>query len=479
MERALMDRSGLTVLGEIVDLMQGNPPEQKFIKYWPKIHPHLLYEFDTASHPDVMQQAYEALYALHIGLFRLLDSSRVARIVLDKWKSIWAWLVFFTDKLIMDVDGQGEFRDRVFRTVTGLIAQIAIATQFVTRTYLSDIVKTPGYVEKVLGLWLTGIREDNPDAWETTHIPLANLLVPTPRTPKIQEAFDLVMQETKDAPGLCLDALEKATLEKPPSFDRLHTISFIFNHARPDSEAGAIEICTKALWRLMRMTVPVDEALCVSSCIGVVAEFLVDAISSDERLVVSISNGLLQAFVASTHVLFCDCDQNCGWHELESECAVITAAELELLLAMVSIGMMVEAVRKAVGKELKKIDQKKLEQRDLLDSVPDNMLWTPWYAFREKFDEISKVWKIYLEGSHQGICSSAQCGSEHLIPKDMRRCRRCFEIYCSKECQKYDWKNGHSEICWCQHGVRTSRDDQFATWLSQNPEHKHFCETKA
>ena len=52
------------------------------------------------------------------------------------------------------------------------------------------------------------------------------------------------------------------------------------------------------------------------------------------------------------------------------------------------------------------------------------------------------------------ICNA--CGKEsHMEEKKFHCCKNCKSAYyCSPECQKYDWENGHKENCKRMHKLR-------------------------
>ncbi|KAJ7581968.1 hypothetical protein C8J56DRAFT_956501 [Mycena floridula] len=55
-----------------------------------------------------------------------------------------------------------------------------------------------------------------------------------------------------------------------------------------------------------------------------------------------------------------------------------------------------------------------------------------------------REYKIYKHG----LCSHSKCKSEGVLLQNVKRCSGCHSAhYCSSECQKLDWKLGHSTSC--------------------------------
>ena len=47
-----------------------------------------------------------------------------------------------------------------------------------------------------------------------------------------------------------------------------------------------------------------------------------------------------------------------------------------------------------------------------------------------------------------GIESLRRCGTcMEGVGMKLKRCARCPEMYCSRECQTYAWEDGHKQLC--------------------------------
>lgn len=59
---------------------------------------------------------------------------------------------------------------------------------------------------------------------------------------------------------------------------------------------------------------------------------------------------------------------------------------------------------------------------------------------RDKLAKVLKILEAHTDPTH--VCTV--CHS----PNDIMQCSRCHAVlYCSKECQVYDWKRGHKKVC--------------------------------
>ncbi|KAK0462950.1 uncharacterized protein EV420DRAFT_1146475 [Desarmillaria tabescens] len=73
-----------------------------------------------------------------------------------------------------------------------------------------------------------------------------------------------------------------------------------------------------------------------------------------------------------------------------------------------------------------------------------------WKILKETTETRWEILKDYLaSGRELTRCSYSACPPPDEGPKRaLRRCEGCrFEYYCSKECQKLDWRDGHNEVC--------------------------------
>ncbi|KAK0189918.1 hypothetical protein F5146DRAFT_644926 [Armillaria mellea] len=73
-----------------------------------------------------------------------------------------------------------------------------------------------------------------------------------------------------------------------------------------------------------------------------------------------------------------------------------------------------------------------------------------WTVLKETTETRWEILKDYMaSGRELTRCSYPACPHPDVGSKrTLRRCEGCrFEYYCSKECQKQDWRDGHNEIC--------------------------------
>ncbi|KAK0497931.1 hypothetical protein EDD18DRAFT_1104431 [Armillaria luteobubalina] len=73
-----------------------------------------------------------------------------------------------------------------------------------------------------------------------------------------------------------------------------------------------------------------------------------------------------------------------------------------------------------------------------------------WKILKETTETRWETLKDYMaSGRELTRCSYTACPHPDVGPKrTLRRCEGCrFEYYCSKECQKQDWRDGHNDVC--------------------------------
>ncbi|PBK70373.1 hypothetical protein ARMSODRAFT_955858 [Armillaria solidipes] len=73
-----------------------------------------------------------------------------------------------------------------------------------------------------------------------------------------------------------------------------------------------------------------------------------------------------------------------------------------------------------------------------------------WTILKEITETRWEILKDYMaSGRELTKCSYPACPHPDVGPKrTLRRCEGChFEYYCSKECQKQDWRDGHKDVC--------------------------------
>ncbi|KJA18242.1 hypothetical protein HYPSUDRAFT_57216 [Hypholoma sublateritium FD-334 SS-4] len=151
----------------------------------------------------------------------------------------------------------------------------------------------------------------------------------------------------------------------------------------------------------------------------------------------AVSAGLLQAWVdAAAHI-----------HNFSPEDAEVVVEIMSVLLPKYTV---FESVINSVNGALKKI---KHEAR--LDACRDPQMKKAWTAFRQMTAERSTL--------------DRQCQNLD-AKKTFMRCGGCSQaLYCSRDCQKDDWRAGHKRVC---NLTPQERLEIYQTWKS-NDDHFH------
>ena len=91
-------------------------------------------------------------------------------------------------------------------------------------------------------------------------------------------------------------------------------------------------------------------------------------------------------------------------------------------------------------------------ERKVRDEIPHLYSWNhyaplQWFEHvRRGEDKIKAVQASAGETTNQQLCSYCQSPEGATIKH--KRCSQCKQrLYCSADCQKYDWKKGHSKEC--------------------------------
>ncbi|KAJ7587574.1 hypothetical protein C8J56DRAFT_942120 [Mycena floridula] len=72
---------------------------------------------------------------------------------------------------------------------------------------------------------------------------------------------------------------------------------------------------------------------------------------------------------------------------------------------------------------------------------------TAWTSFYDQATELLNRRREY-KLQHRPICGNGECSVKGSSPNDAKRCGGCLLVhYCSRQCQKEDWKQSHSASC--------------------------------
>ena len=91
-------------------------------------------------------------------------------------------------------------------------------------------------------------------------------------------------------------------------------------------------------------------------------------------------------------------------------------------------------------------------EKKVREQIPHLYSWThyapqQWFAHIRKSEDKMKNVKVGGEAANaSNLCSYCQSPEGEVVKH--KRCSQCkTRLYCSTDCQKYDWKKGHSKEC--------------------------------
>ncbi|KAF9260178.1 hypothetical protein L218DRAFT_1079455 [Marasmius fiardii PR-910] len=112
---------------------------------------------------------------------------------------------------------------------------------------------------------------------------------------------------------------------------------------------------------------------------------------------------------------------------------------------------------RSVLHQFSRVERKICASGELEERLKSNSkeLYKSWERVKENASFIRTVRRGGKENGTLRLCSSVQCPQIHTEVDETRkinihyfRCAACSSVmYCSRSCQKFDWKNGHREQC--------------------------------
>lgn len=137
----------------------------------------------------------------------------------------------------------------------------------------------------------------------------------------------------------------------------------------------------------------------------------------------------------------------------------VLSESLKPLLDILTIYLSSETVLRHLARSFRLRGLKKLEKRLM---AAGGKPWKDWDNFRVEADRRIIIWFKYQTSPRREACHSdqarnfcflykiltllSQCQIEFLLPQDVKRCAGCQRVfYCSKSCQKDDWKMHRSD----------------------------------
>ncbi|KAJ7578125.1 hypothetical protein C8J56DRAFT_898288 [Mycena floridula] len=175
-------------------------------------------------------------------------------------------------------------------------------------------------------------------------------------------------------------------------------------------------------------------------------------VSADKPWMIQALEGrILCSVIEASHKIFCSCgalgagDNNADSHGF--------ASPMVSLLDRIAYFSRDERILRAIRKELRRIDSKGLNVAYAAKNGKPCLVWDAWVEFQSNVTPLVEVRKMfYMEP--QEICSYSKvcnrpCPNSKIIVKSAKRCGGCYLMYyCSRMCQKKDWKSGHKNVCW-------------------------------